>query len=666
MRRSDFCAATLAAAVLLGAPTRGAAQDSGLHILPAPQNVSAVAGCGGYRLDRPLALDRRVDAGAREILAERWGALHLPGVRTARNAAVVETLDRSIAPQGYRLRVRSNGVTIASSDPDGAFYAVTTLAQLARRQGAFWILPCVDVADAPALRWRVLSDDVSRGPLPTMTYFKERIRTVAAFKMNGYSPYMEHVFVSPHDPLPAPLDGITPAQLGELASYARRFHVTFIPEQQTFAHMHNTLAVERYAGLGDLQHDFLLTPATPLSNAYLARILRDELTAVPHPPFFHIGSDETSELGDGRSAPLVAARGKAAVYADHVNAMNAILAPSGTRIMLWDDGIENDPSIMKLIPKNAVIVNWHYGNEKTFMPYIDRIAGGGFDQMVAPGANNWNEIYPDIKSALANESTFVDEGKKAHVFGLFQTVWHDDGESLFESTWYPVLYAAASAWTRAPVSATRFNEDFPYAFFGTSDAGFGRDVTLLGDALTRLTASPYDSTDYLFWADPFDSRIAARMNAADLHTVRLDAEFVETHLLFHTPPLHAATARAMALAARRFDTLGRKYQIASEIRTYYADARAQAGLPHSRTIRDLYWCKYWFWEMRDDYEAIAPLYERAWRYENRPSHLASNLERYHLQAQRAIARADRINTMTYEDYVRAKSFPTLDQVLGLQ
>ena len=66
------------------------------------------------------------------------------------------------------------------------------------------------IADRPALRWRILSDDVSRGPLPTMRYFEERIRTIAAFKMNGYSPYMEHVFVSPTDPLPAPLDGITP------------------------------------------------------------------------------------------------------------------------------------------------------------------------------------------------------------------------------------------------------------------------------------------------------------------------------------------------------------------------------------------------------------------------------------------------------------------------
>ena len=82
--------------------------------------------------------------------------------------------DPAIAAQGYRLNVTSRGaVAIASSDADGAFYAFMTLAQLARRGGPDgWELPCVQIDDAPALRWRILSDDISRGPLPTMNYFR--------------------------------------------------------------------------------------------------------------------------------------------------------------------------------------------------------------------------------------------------------------------------------------------------------------------------------------------------------------------------------------------------------------------------------------------------------------------------------------------------------------
>ncbi|MDQ2681648.1 MAG: family 20 glycosylhydrolase, partial [Candidatus Eremiobacteraeota bacterium] len=432
-----------------------------------------------------------------------------------------------------------------------------------------------------------------------------------------------------------------------------------------FAHMHNTLKYEEYASAAERPHGFLLSPAAPLSLTYVTQLIRDELAIVPHPTFFHIGSDETSSPGIGQSAALVKEHGLARVYADHINQMNRLIAPSGARLMLWDDGIENDPAIMKLIPKRAVIINWHYGAQKTFLPDIQLLASGGFDQMVAPGANNWNEIYPDITTALRNEKQFINEGKAAHVFGLFQTVWHDDGESLYESTWYPVIYSAAAAWELRSVEPARFADDFAPAFFGSRDDRYASDVAKLADILTRVEVGRYDSSDYLFWADPFDPRIAQRMQRVDLRTVRLEAEAVMTHLISAKPSLHSQAAAAMFLAARRYDALARHFQIAQEVRDYYADAKSQIGAHRSRTVLDLFWCKYWFWEMRDSYEDIAPLYARAWSYESRPDHLAGNLERYHLAAGRAITRADKIQTMTNEEYLAQKTFPTLEETLGL-
>jgi hypothetical protein len=623
-----------------------------LHLLPRPAHVVVRPAC---RASVPRSVSADFDAGARDELSERWEALGIGALRSSQSPDVVVRHDATLAPQAYRLRVDSSGVAIESADSDGAFYAAMTLAQLPRRVAGRWSMPCVGIADRPALRWRILSDDVSRGPLPTMRYFEERIRTIAAFKMNGYSPYMEHVFVSPTDPLPAPLDGITPAQLRALNRYASRFHVTLIPEQQTFAHMHNTLKIEEYASAAEFPHGFLLSPASPLSSAYLARIIAEELAAVPHPPFFHIGSDETATLGEGSTTAYVAAAGgRSRVYAAHVTAMARLVASSGARIMLWDDGIENDPSIMRMIPRSAVIVNWHYGAERSFEPYIRLIARGGFAQMVAPGASNWNEIFPDVSTALQNERRFIDEGKAAHVLGLFQTVWHDDGETLYEATWYPVLYAAADAWEQGDTDPARFRSDFPHAFFGVDDARYGDDVARLGDVLTRLEAASSSPTDVLFWSDPFDPAVEAQMAKVDLRAVRLEAERVETHLIERRPPLHAQASAVMFLAARRYDVLAREYQAAQEVRAYYAPS-----------FRDLLWCKYWFWELRDDFEELAPLYESAWRYESRAGHLGSNLERYHVAAMRAIERADAIRRVTDEEYLRNTPLPPLDAILSV-
>jgi hypothetical protein len=622
-----------------------------LHVIPRPVSLDV----GACSIAPPIAAPGGIDAGALDEWRERWKALGIGRVSESATSPVRFIRDGSLTPQAYRLIVTASGITIWSADSAGAFYGMMTLAQLPVRAGDAWRVPCVRISDRPALEWRILSDDVSRGPLPTMRYFKERIRTIAAFKMNGYSPYMEHVFASPTDPLPAWPDGITPAQLHELDLYAARYHVALIPEQQTFAHMHNTLRIEQYASAADFPHGFLLDPGSTLAAAYLKRIIAQELAEVPRPPFFHIGSDETSTLGEGTSTEYVASHGgRSAVYAQHINEMNALIAPSGARIMLWDDGIESDPSIIKLLPRTAVIVNWHYDAEKSFEPYIRTIAFGGFEQMVAPGANNWSRIFPDLTTALPNERLFIDEGKAAHVLGLFQTVWHDDGETLFEATWYPVLYAAADAWS----TSDGFADDFPSAFFGVNDPRYAADELLLGALDSRLS----ETGDKLSWADPFAPAVAARMQNVDLRQFRLDAERVATDMLAVRPPLHVNAAAVMLLAAQRYDALGRRYQIAQEVRNYYADA----ALHPSDAVRDLYWCKYWFWEQRDTDERLAIEYAQAWRYEDREDHLASNLERYHLDAQQAIRRADAIDRATYDDYVPNKTLPPLDTVLGLQ
>ncbi len=639
---------------------------SALHLVPQPFRIERL-NCPASISAVPHTVPPAFDPAARAELDERWTALGIGRLRavSATQAAITVTHDASLASQAYRLTVAAGRASIASSDAAGAFYGAMTLAQLPVRAAGAWSIPCVRIDDRPALRWRVLSDDVSRGPLPTMRYFEERIRTIAAFKMNGYSPYMEHVFVSPTDPLPAPLDGITPTQLRSLSAYAARFHVSLIPEQQSFAHMHNTLKIERYAAAAELPHGFLLAPNVPLSNEYIARIITQELAAVGHAPFFHIGSDETATLGLGRSAGYVTQRGRSQAYADHIVAMNRIIAPSGARIMLWDDGIENDPNILKLIPKSALVVNWHYGDEPTFEPYIRTIASGGFEQMVAPGASNWNEIFPNIDRALANERTFIGQGKAARVLGLFQTVWHDDGETLYESTWYPVIYAAAAAWQSGDADLTAFATDFPSAFFGTADSKYSEDVSALGLALKSLEPKDYEygQSDALFWADPFDPAAQRQVPDADhISGVRSNAERVEQDLYFTRPPLHADAAAVMFLAARRYDALARKFQIGREVRAMYDDA--QTHLADKETAeRDLRWCMYWMWELRDTYEDLAPLYAAAWKYESRDGHLASNLERYHLAAQTAIERADAFYRVM-QQYERTQTIPPFDAVVS--
>src|SRR5579872_2666457 len=447
-------------------------------LVPQPRHV-ATSKCGSdHRYTQPLRLPPQFDSGARTVIDERWKALGIPETRLATPADVTVRIVPARVRERYGLRVSSDGrVLITAGDTEGVFDAGMTLAQLARSVPGGFTLPCVQIEDAPALRWRIVADDVSRGPLPTMHYFKERIRGLAALKINGYSPYMEHVFADAAHPLVAPADPITPAQLRELRDYAARFHVALIPEQQTLAHMHNTLRWEENGALSTPPHAWLLSPSNEGTYAYLTPLLREIGAAAGNVPFFHLGSDEPLEL---RSADV------AKVFAAHVARVEAIVRPFGARPMIWDDAIQQNPSILNVIPKDTVVVDFHYGREKSFTGYIGRVASAGFDQMVSPGANNWNEIFPRLDLAFDNIARFVADGRNAHVLGMFMTVWHDDGESLYEATWYPLAFAAASAWQSRDVDRTRFAAAFAAEFFGTQDPRYAQSLERLGSIDVNL------------------------------------------------------------------------------------------------------------------------------------------------------------------------------------
>ena len=72
----------------------------------------------------------------------------------AASAAPKTEVVKSIPPEGYELSITTNGVTIRHSDDAGLFYAKMTLAQLRTRTGQSPSLPCLEIKDAPAFRWR--------------------------------------------------------------------------------------------------------------------------------------------------------------------------------------------------------------------------------------------------------------------------------------------------------------------------------------------------------------------------------------------------------------------------------------------------------------------------------------------------------------------------------
>ena len=204
--------------------------------------------------------------------------------------------------EGYVLVVDAHEATIIGATGSGVFYGVQTFKQLLPLPGAPRVLPTGTVRDWPAMRYRGIDDDLSRGPFPTLEFQKHQIRVFASFKINIYSPYFEHTLLYPDQPLAAPPgSALTPAEAAELVAYARQYHVTILPEQEAFGHLHHVLKYELYQDVAETPHGHVLAPG----QAGTLPLIKDWFTQIAQEfpsPFIHIGADETFDLGAGPHA----------------------------------------------------------------------------------------------------------------------------------------------------------------------------------------------------------------------------------------------------------------------------------------------------------------------------------------------------------------------------
>ena len=172
------------------------------------------------------------------------------------------TFDAPMHDEGYVIVPDDKGgLAVIAETAQGIFYGAQTVKQLVRGAGKDAVLLTPTLRDWPAMEHRGLSDDWSRGPLPNMEFLKREIRTLAAYKYNIFSPYFEHTFAYESSPVAAfPGGAMTPDEAREMVEYAAKYHITIIPEQESFGHLHHVLKFEEYSHLAENPHSNVMAP----------------------------------------------------------------------------------------------------------------------------------------------------------------------------------------------------------------------------------------------------------------------------------------------------------------------------------------------------------------------------------------------------------------------
>ena len=574
-----------------------------------------------------ISLKVRGGRDRKAILIGRIGAQVIEKTLKAEKVEVPANLNE----EGYVLHVGTNGVIVAGTSAAGTFYGLQTLKQLVRGEARDAFIQSVHIVDWPAMRWRGVSDDISRGPVPTVAYIKRQLRTFAAYKLNLHSFYMEHAFSSSAHPLIGPEGGsLTPEEIRELVAYAKSYHIELVPEQQTFGHLHKALKLEKYNSLAETPYGDVLSPQQEGSYKLIADWYR-ELDGLFPSQFFHIGADETFELGQGQSREAARARGVGAVYFEHLNRVRELLKPYNRKLIFWGDIALNHPELIGSIPKDLLVANWDYAPRESYDSRIDPFKNAGLQQFVCPGVWGWNQIFPNVDNASKNIINFVRDGQTAGALGMINTTWDDDGETLFEMGWYGIVLGAAASWQSGIVDQRRFDEDFDWAFFRADGSQFVSAIRTLGSVNTMLDIR---TSDDLFWRDPFTTPFQndARANAEKIRKMRLQVENTLENLLRNRERArrNATMIPALILAAQRFDHLGRRAQTVEKLSREYWEAYLNLG-DRVRVRRLRRYASPIYNQLREMAEELSVLragYREQWLAENRVYWLDSVLARY--------------------------------------
>ncbi|MEG9436070.1 beta-N-acetylhexosaminidase [Edaphobacter sp. HDX4] len=646
----------------------------------APDDSFAVEDLKSYLISQGINISSTAPV---NILVARYGSPISRSILTDASPGKQSQADfpADMKAEGYAIIPDGKGLAITAASGSGIFYGLQTVKQLVTGYGTTATLHTATIRDWPAMEYRGLSDDLSRGPFPTLEFQKKQIRVMAAYKINIYSPYFEHTMQYTGHPLMAPPGAsLSQAEARELVAYASKYHITVIPEQEAFGHLHYLLNWEKYAPLAETPHGQVLAPGQPDARK-LTHDMFNELAGIFPGPFLHLGADETVELGKGQTKAEVDSKGLGTVYLGFLQQIVAELQPLHRKLLFWGDIAYKEPDLLKQLPesfkKATIAVPWEYNpHPEGFDRYIKPFTDAGFETWVAPGINNWSRVYPNWNNGLDNIQRFTADGQKLGATGQLDTIWNDDGEALANADWYGILFGAEAAWHKGTASIPNFQSSYGEKFHGDATGKIDEAQREMMAAHKLLKDSPYkvDGQDLLFWQDPWNAdgqRIAGLIRPI-LSELRMHAEralVLVAEARAANPNLREIDALdVLELGARRMDLIGLKFQISDEIAASYAHAYAlQTSKNHddrlevSRELNSINAVNGKLQDLRNNYSLLRDLYEQAWLKSYRPYFLRNNLERYDFTVQMWLSRIDRMRT-AQRQWANSQTLPPASEV----
>lgn len=387
-------------------------QQTQFSLIPYPQKVIAGRGSFSFTPQTTVA-GNEIFSKEKVVLANLFTnsfGKSLP-VKKDYPGFVELNLDRRITnPEGYKLTITTQKITLSAADRAGMLIAIQTLRQLlpaeieSKTGGRNKIsVPAITIEDQPAFSWRGTHLDVSRHFF-TLDYLKRHIDLMALYKLNKFHLHLtddqgwrveikkypkltekgawrtlnnqDSIVISRSKEDPDFIidrrffkqkDGrevyggfYTQEELKQLVAYAAEKNIEIIPEIDMPGHM--MAAINSYMFLScdstSSFGKFFSTPICPCNPATLdfAKDIFTEIMEIFPSTYIHIGGDEVERSHWERSQAcqdMMKREGmktSAELQAWFINSMEKFFKEKGRKLIGWDEildgGISSSAAIM--------------------------------------------------------------------------------------------------------------------------------------------------------------------------------------------------------------------------------------------------------------------------------------------------------------------------------
>ncbi len=505
-------------------------------IIPNPYSITEKPGCFRFRYDTKIVLSAEATdkdyyyAGLlNDTIQEKMGfALAIVrGQPSGKNEIYLEKgrgadilaadwsneRDFKIKEAAYRLEISEDRVVIGADYDMGILYGVESLRQLISE--LCMILPCLEVADKPAIANRGFYHDATRGRVQRLDRYKKLADKCAYYKLNQLQLYVEHSYLFRdfsevwRDDTP-----LTAEDILELDIYCKRLGIELIPSLASFGHLDKVLKTKSYTELcelpdsdkdrfsfrGRMEHH-TINMTDPAAWEFIKRML-DEFIPLFSSKQFNLCGDETFDLGKGKSKALADKTGTHRIYVDFVKKICEYLREKGLRPMFWGDIIVGSPELITELPPETVCLTWGYSeneSEESAMK-MDRV---GATQYLCPGVHGWRHLINKTSSAYANISKMCAYAKKYQALGLLNTDWGDYGHVSDPYFSIPgLIYGAEGSWSQALPDEDEENRRISLVEYGDREEGITAVISALGDCEAAGWGNVVDLYEFAREKDP--------------------------------------------------------------------------------------------------------------------------------------------------------------------